>query len=937
VLISGAPAHAATATLGLSKSVSLSPAVAPPGEPFTYFLSYACSSLSADCTGAKIVDVLPPQLSHAASDVKLGGNFSTSTYDPTTGTATFTLFSPLKAGTTAQVSITTLFPPGTAPGTVAVNRGSISATNATPVVSNPVTVTAKAASTWTVSKGLAPGSIAQVGAPVTYRVAFTLAAGGTQNIANFRMVDTLPAGAQFVSATNGGVFTAPNKVTWTDGTLVPQANSDVTFVRDVTVIFPAATFKAGQQIINGVDAFGAPTGSPDQNLGHADHTVNLRAAGAATSGRKSDTVPSLGPGQADTYTITASNPTALPLDGFLVTETLPPQLVMVQGAGANLSGTGGAPGISVSSGGAFTPISVSGAANWTATAPANTAQIRFDYGTVPAAFTASIKVHAGIPTNGIGRDGKPVTAGSSIVNCEATTATGAPSRQSCTTQTVQPLAVTLSKTLLTSPVTSPGQMETWSIDVAVPATSASDLLNPAIVDCLPVGLDLVNPANPADPVNGTTTGFNATPIITRTPNACGTNQVRIAWVWPGAFSVVRAQHGTITLHTMVAVDAPPGSLVNEVTLSGKNLLTPLVRTANLAVTSSSLLIGVKSVKGDQDAGFLNFPAVGTTKQGGSAIYQGVVQNVSDVPVRDLVVIDTLPIVGDIGVVEPAARDSAWQPLFAGTVDAPEAAVVSYSTSHNPCRPELGTNPPGCQPANWTTSLPSPASSVGAIKIEYGSFVLSPSASVNFTFPVSTPADAPIGAVAWNSFGYTATRADNLSPLQPSEPQKVGLQVFGSGPPGISLIKLVNGVHTPDPPGIVINAGAPVVFTYQVTNTASLTLVDITLVDDQLGPITCPKTTLAPGESMVCTSAPQVARPGLYANIAVVTGQPVDSGGNPVGPPLTDLDRGHYNNSLPATGSNSSMLVLAGGVLLVLGVTLVGLGRRRSGPGGTAPA
>ena len=82
----------------------------------------------------------------------------------------------------------------------------------------------------------------------------------------------------------------------------------------------------------------------------------------------------------------------------------------------------------------------------------------------------------------------------------------------------------------------------------------------------------------------------------------------------------------------------------------------------------------------------------------------------------------------------------------------------------------------------------------------------------------------------------------------------------------------------------------------------MTLIDITLVDDQLGAITCPKTTLVPGESMVCTSAPQVARPGQYANTAVVTGQPVDSGGHPSGPPLTDLDRGHYNNSIPVTGT-----------------------------------
>ena len=126
VVIGATPAGAQTATLGLSKSVSLpAPAQAAPAQPFVYFLNYACSSLTENCTGAKIVDVLPPQLSHAATDVEFKGNFKTVTYNPATGTATFTLFDPLPAGTTAQVGISAQFPPGTPPGTVATNRGTI--------------------------------------------------------------------------------------------------------------------------------------------------------------------------------------------------------------------------------------------------------------------------------------------------------------------------------------------------------------------------------------------------------------------------------------------------------------------------------------------------------------------------------------------------------------------------------------------------------------------------------------------------------------------------------------------------------------------------------------------------------------------------------------------------------------------------------------------
>ena len=88
VVLSTGPASAQVAVLGLRKAVSLpAPATVAPATNFTYFLSYSCSSLSQDCVGATIVDVLPPELSHLATDVKLAGNFASANYDAATGTA----------------------------------------------------------------------------------------------------------------------------------------------------------------------------------------------------------------------------------------------------------------------------------------------------------------------------------------------------------------------------------------------------------------------------------------------------------------------------------------------------------------------------------------------------------------------------------------------------------------------------------------------------------------------------------------------------------------------------------------------------------------------------------------------------------------------------------------------------------------------------------
>ena len=201
-----------------------------PATPFTYFLSYSCSSLNLDCTGVTITDVIPPQLSRLAADVKLAGNFLSATYDAATGTAHFVLADPVPAGTTAQVAISAQFPAGTPVGTQAVNQGTISGSNASPVTSNQVIVTAKAASKWTVTKNVVPaGAPPQVDTPYTYRVGLTLAAGGTQNLNGVVFTDTLPAGAQFVSATGGGTF-ANGVVTWPPRDMVPNPNADVTVI-----------------------------------------------------------------------------------------------------------------------------------------------------------------------------------------------------------------------------------------------------------------------------------------------------------------------------------------------------------------------------------------------------------------------------------------------------------------------------------------------------------------------------------------------------------------------------------------------------------------------------------------------------------------------------------------------------------------------------------
>ena len=145
------------------------------------------------------------------------------------------------------------------------------------------------------------------------------------------------------------------------------------------------------------------------------------------------------------------------------------------------------------------------------------------------------------------------------------------------------------------------------------------------------------------------------------------------------------------------------------------------------------------------------------------------------------------------------------------------------------------------------------------------------------------------------------------------------------PPKIKIVKFTNGHDgdnangSPDGnPGnfsigggtvAQVAAGAAVNWTYNVTNTGPEPLVNVVVTDDRAGTAICPKTTLAPGETMVCTKsgvaasltsgAPNVAGCGAngmgtsrptYKNVGSVTGKGQIS--NVV---VSDANPSHYCN------------------------------------------
>lgn len=110
--------------------------------------------------------------------------------------------------------------------------------------------------------------------------------------------------------------------------------------------------------------------------------------------------------------------------------------------------------------------------------------------------------------------------------------------------------------------------------------------------------------------------------------------------------------------------------------------------------------------------------------------------------------------------------------------------------------------------------------------------------------------------------------------------------YGQHHAAIRIDKRLNGEDAPNAPGPSITVGSTLQWTFIATNTGDVALTDVTVTDDRAGAVTCPKSTLAVGESMTCTAS-GLALPGPQRNVASVTGKP------PCGDEVPDSDANYY--------------------------------------------
>ncbi len=274
-----------------------------------------------------------------------------------------------------------------------------------------------------------------------------------------------------------------------------------------------------------------------------------------------------------------------------------------------------------------------------------------------------------------------------------------------------------------------------------------------------------------------------------TPNPmtlAATNQAQVFVSDSVSSSLLQCQTGVFGSPT-AASSSDPNDLDADGLTSGDAFcqgFTSIVPTSTVVNVAAN-----KAVKGDLDPGFRKFPAIGAiTSAGGAGKFQLNLTNVGGVALRDLVIYDILPFVGDTGLSQTqlaTPRGSDWATTFVGLdpTTVPAGAVVEYSASTNPCRNEL-TTPAGAFPAgcvnDWSTMLPSgSASLVRALRVTFPAGTLStfdPTEQIAIEYDVTYPAGVTPGTVAWNNFAYAATRTDTGTAILPAEPPKVGLAI-----------------------------------------------------------------------------------------------------------------------------------------------------------------
>lgn len=275
----------------------------------------------------------------------------------------------------------------------------------------------------------------------------------------------------------------------------------------------------------------------------------------------------------------------------------------------------------------------------------------------------------------------------------------------------------------------PGQSTTYTITVRNNADATGPLTDPEVTDCVPEHFVLQG-----TPTVGAGWTIDPTPAPCQTTGPDGQLHAGtpLHFLYTGVLQPGQAAP-PISYNVQVSPSDPGpvaefGTYVNTafVTPSGggsfghcANTNPVCGDTASVTVPPTVELASRKCVSGVLDEGVFRpnpdcdaaDPAqtIAQTLPGNRIEWRLELQNVGNTSANNIDFIDIFPHVGDRAVIttsngELNPRGSEFTPYLVSEIVAPAGWTVFYSTSTNPCRPEVGGPTQNCEPANWTSTL-----------------------------------------------------------------------------------------------------------------------------------------------------------------------------------------------------------------------------------------